>query len=70
MYLRILHPVTGRFVAEYDPQRLLLLVVDRGHQSIIDLARLAHGTANHFGEAFRSQAAEAEPLDGDSTAQS
>jgi hypothetical protein len=38
--IRLVHPVTGRFVAEYDPLRGLLLVVDRGKQAIIDLVRL------------------------------
>jgi hypothetical protein len=32
--------MTGRFVAEYDPLRGLLLVVDRGKRAIIDLVRV------------------------------
>lgn len=44
MYIRLTHPITGRFVGEYDPQRHLLLVVDRGHQGIIDLIRCLPGT--------------------------
>jgi len=39
-YLRITHPQTGRFVAEFDVARDLLLVVDHGHEGIIDLARI------------------------------
>lgn len=38
--VRLIHPVTGRFIAEYDPLRGLLLVVDRGKQAIIDLVRV------------------------------
>jgi hypothetical protein len=36
-YQRILHPITGRFVGEYDRQRNLLIVVDRGKTAIVDL---------------------------------
>jgi len=43
-YLRITHPQTGRFVAEFDPARDLLLVVDHGHIAVIDLARIRHET--------------------------
>jgi len=39
-YLRITHPQTGRFVAEFDPTRDLLFVVDHGHIAVIDLARI------------------------------
>jgi hypothetical protein len=38
--VRLIHPITGRFVAEYDPLRGLLLVVDRGKRAIIDLVRI------------------------------
>jgi hypothetical protein len=38
--VRLIHPITGRFVAEYDPLRGLLLVVDRGKRAIIDLVRV------------------------------
>jgi len=38
--IRLIHPITGRFIAEYDPLRGLLLVVDRGKQAIIDLVRM------------------------------
>lgn len=39
-FVRLVHPDTGRFVAEYDPMRGLLLVVDRGRQALIDLVRI------------------------------
>lgn len=39
-FVRLVHPETGRFVAEYDPVRGLLLVVDRGRQALIDLVRI------------------------------
>lgn len=42
--IRLTHPATGRFIAEYDPQRNLLVVKDRGQEGVIDLARVA-GTA-------------------------
>lgn len=40
-YRRILHPITGRFVGEYDRQRNLLIVVDRGKTAIVDLNEAA-----------------------------
>lgn len=46
--IRLLHPVTGRFVAEYDPARNLLVVKDRGQEGVIDLSRVA-GTACYTG---------------------
>lgn len=46
--VRLTHPVTGRFVAEYDPQRQLLLVKDRGEVAVIDLSRVS-GTACYTG---------------------
>jgi hypothetical protein len=49
--VRLTHPVTGRFVAEYDPARQLLLVKDRGQEAVIDLARIA-GTAYTGGTAI------------------
>ena len=39
-YVRLVHPVTQRFVAEYDPERCLLKVSDRGKTAIIDLKGL------------------------------
>lgn len=36
-YRRLCHPATGRFVGEYDPERGLLRVVDRGKTAVIDL---------------------------------
>lgn len=36
-YIRIVHPVTQRFVAEYDPERGLLKVSDKGKTAVIDL---------------------------------
>ena len=38
--IRIVHPVTGRFVAELDPVRMLLLVVDKRIAAPIDLPYL------------------------------
>ncbi len=40
-YRRIVHPTTGRFIAEYDPVRGLLKVVDRGNTAIVDLKDVA-----------------------------
>jgi hypothetical protein len=39
-YIRLVHPVTQRFVAEYDPERCLLKVSDRGKTAVIDLKGL------------------------------
>lgn len=39
-YVRLVHPVTQRFVAEYDPERCLLKVSDRGKTAVIDLKGL------------------------------
>lgn len=52
-FIRLVHPETGRFVAEYDPLRGLLLVVDRGRQALIDLVRIdkARTEAQDNGEA-------------------
>lgn len=36
-YIRLVHPVTQRFVAEYDPERGLLRVSDQGKTAVIDL---------------------------------
>lgn len=36
-YVRLVHPVTQRFVAEYDPERGLLRVSDGGRVATIDL---------------------------------
>lgn len=36
-FVRLVHPVTQRFVAEYDPERGLLRVSDRGKTAVIDL---------------------------------
>lgn len=36
-YIRIVHPITQRFVAEYDPERGLLRVRDQGKTAVIDL---------------------------------
>jgi hypothetical protein len=38
--IRIVHPVTQRFVAELDPVRMLLLVVDKRIVAPIDLPYL------------------------------
>ncbi|MBX3050817.1 MAG: hypothetical protein KF753_05045 [Caldilineaceae bacterium] len=40
-YRRLRHPMTGRFVGEYDPERGLLRVVDRGKTAVIDLREAA-----------------------------
>ena len=36
-YRRLRHPITGRFVGEYNAERGLLKVVDRGKTAVIDL---------------------------------
>lgn len=36
-YVRIVHPVTQRFIAEFDPERGLLRVSDGGKTATIDL---------------------------------
>lgn len=36
-YRRLRHPITGRFVGEYNAERGLLKVVDRGMVAVIDL---------------------------------
>jgi len=38
--IRLTHPATNRFIAEFDPVRMLLYVVDRGHAATIDLVRV------------------------------
>lgn len=38
-YRRVVHPVTGRFLFEFDTIHLRVIVVDRGHQATIDLTQ-------------------------------
>lgn len=38
--VRLIHPMTGRFIAEYDPIRGLLKVVDRSKTAFIDLVSI------------------------------
>jgi len=40
-YRRLRHPITGRFVGEYNAERGLLKVVDRGRTAVIDLKDLS-----------------------------
>lgn len=44
-FIRLTHPTTGRFIAEFDPDRDLLKIVDSNVTAFIDLAsiRLAIG---------------------------
>lgn len=40
-YKRLVHPITGHFVGEYNAERGLLKVVDRGKTAVIDLKDLS-----------------------------
>jgi hypothetical protein len=40
-YIRLTHPTTGKFCGEFDWQRGVLMVVDRGGTAFFDLVRLA-----------------------------
>jgi hypothetical protein len=48
-FVRIVHPITGRFICEYDPVRDIMLVVDRGKEAIIDLAQYKGGNNEYTG---------------------
>ena len=39
-FVRIVHPVTGRFICELDLKRAIMRVTDRGKDAVIDLAQL------------------------------
>jgi len=41
-WVRLTHPTTGKFVAEYHPHRGILLVVDNRGTAYIDLTRIRY----------------------------